>query len=227
MITIVLLPGMDGTGTLYEPLRKALEGKCKLIVVTYPVDQKLDYAALEKVARTYLPTDDKYILLGESFSGPVAISIAASRPERLRALILCASFARNPRPGLAWLRHLLPFLPVNLMPVGLLSHLLLGKFSNTELHQLLVGAMAKVSPEVLKGRMNSVLQVDVRQRLSDINAPVLYLRAIQDRVVPFSAYKDIAEHLASMTLHEFDAPHFLLQTKSEELAGIISASCTH
>ncbi len=67
MTTILLLPGMDGTGTLYDSLQQALSGKYKLIIARYPPDQVLDYAALEEVARSYLPLDEDYVLLGESF----------------------------------------------------------------------------------------------------------------------------------------------------------------
>ncbi|MBC3917247.1 alpha/beta hydrolase [Undibacterium sp. CY18W] len=222
MTTIVLLPGMDGTGTLYAPLHKALNDRCKLLVVTYPVDQVLDYAALEAVARSYLPVDEEYILLGESFSGPIAVSIAASQPPGLRALILCASFARNPHALFSGLRYFLPCLPVQMAPSALLSHLLLGKFSTTELRQLLVHAIMAVSPAVLRARMRSVLLVDVRQKLSAIKVPVLYLHATQDRLVPVSAYKEIEKILPSVKLYEFDAPHFLLQTKAKEIADLIS-----
>ncbi|MFZ6756081.1 alpha/beta fold hydrolase [Undibacterium sp. Ji50W] len=221
------MPGLDGTGTLYAPLHQALDGRCRLIVVTYPVDQALDYAALETVARTYLPEDEDYMLLGESFSGPIGISIAASQPPGLRALILCASFARNPRPSLAGFRHLLPCLPVRMAPLAVVSHLLLGKFSTAEWRQLLTSALASVSTDVLKARMRSVLLADVRGELSDIKVPVLYLRATQDRLVPASAHKDIQKCLPSKELYEFDAPHFLLQVRAKEVADFIVAYRRH
>ncbi|MFZ6638984.1 alpha/beta fold hydrolase [Undibacterium sp. TC4M20W] len=174
-MTIVLLPGMDGTGTLYEPLRKALGGYCKLIVASYPVDQVLDYATLETVARFYLPLDEDYILLGESFSGPIAISIAASRPQGLLGLILCASFASNPKPWLADFRYLLPFLPLAAAPMAALNYFLLGKFSTLELRELLVKALATVLPKVLKARMRCVLLIDNRHKLASIKVPGHYL----------------------------------------------------
>ncbi|MFZ6720366.1 alpha/beta fold hydrolase [Undibacterium sp. Ji49W] len=225
MTTVILLPGMDGTGTLYEPLRKALNGRCKLLVVTYPVDQVLDYAALEKVARACLPADEEYILLGESFSGPVAISIAASQPPGLRTLILCASFARNPRSSLSGFRHLLSFVNVKMAPVVLISHFLLGKFATAEWCNLIRLALATVSSDVLRARMRNVLLADVSSKLSYIKVPVLYFRATQDRLVPLSAYQEIEKTLPSTELYEFDAPHFLLQVKAKEVADVIATYC--
>ena len=40
------------------------------------------------------------VLIAESFSGPLAIRFAAANPDRVRALILCASFIRLPKPPL-------------------------------------------------------------------------------------------------------------------------------
>jgi pimeloyl-ACP methyl ester carboxylesterase len=103
MITSVLLPGMDGTGVLFADFVASLPPEFKPLVVAYPNDPKLGYPELEVLARAALPRDQRFILLGESFSGPVAISIAASNPPGLLGLILCCTFARSPHPLLAQL----------------------------------------------------------------------------------------------------------------------------
>lgn len=202
MTTLVLLLGMDGTGTLYEPLLLALCGKCKLLVVTYPVDQLLGYTELEALVQARLPVDEDYILLGESFSGPIAISIAAIQPVRLKALILCATFASNLYPGLAASRYALPYLPTRLAP----------------LRRQLAGALAQVNPASLKARLYAVLSCDVREKLKAIKVPVLYLQATRDRLLPVSAHADIHGQLHEMQTCQYEAPHFLLQTKADEVA---------
>ena len=98
MITVVILPGMDGTGIELTDFVAALAPELEAIVVTYPNDRPMDYAGHEAVARTSLPIDRPFVLLGESYSGPIAISIAASAPPGLIGLVLCCSFARNPHP---------------------------------------------------------------------------------------------------------------------------------
>jgi pimeloyl-ACP methyl ester carboxylesterase len=95
---LVLLPGMDGTGLLFEPFLKALKG-FEPLVLRYPRGLT-DYADCVAYARARLPKERPFLLLGESFSGPVAIALAAERPAGLRGLVLCSTFARNPRP--AW-----------------------------------------------------------------------------------------------------------------------------
>ena len=90
---------MDGTGELFADFIAALHDAVVPLVVSYPKGQVLDYEALTEFARASIPFDRPFVLLGESFSGPVAIALAAFRPPGLRGLILCCSFARNPVPA--------------------------------------------------------------------------------------------------------------------------------
>jgi pimeloyl-ACP methyl ester carboxylesterase len=43
-----------------------------------------------------VPAGEDYVLLAESFSGPVAIEIAAIHPTNLKALVLSATFVFKP-----------------------------------------------------------------------------------------------------------------------------------
>src|SRR5687767_5910188 len=119
MITLMLLPGMDGTGHLFAPFLEALGNEFNVKVVRYPGTEALNYAELEAVARAAMP-DGPFVLLGESFSGPIAISLAASGSPHLKGLVLCCTFARNPKPLFTGLRSLVSILPVAAAPTGLL-----------------------------------------------------------------------------------------------------------
>src|ERR1700677_2682366 len=103
---LVLLPGLDGTGIQFRPLLPHLPKEIRPIVLSYPPDQALGYADLLPRVLSALPKDVPFVLLGESFSGPLAIMAAATRPSGLVVLILCATYIRNPAwIRLAWLRH--------------------------------------------------------------------------------------------------------------------------
>src|SRR5690349_8746161 len=99
MLKVVLLPGMDGTGTLFAPFITALEDAASIKIITYPTDQPLGYAALECLIRDQLPANEPFVLVAESFSGPIAIALAATPPAGLLGVVLCCSFTRNPRPA--------------------------------------------------------------------------------------------------------------------------------
>ena len=89
---LVLLPGMDGSSDLFAAFVAALGDAVTPLVVSYPADQVLGYEGLVDFARTRLPAGQAWVLLGESFSGPVAIALAAERPPGLCGMILSGTF---------------------------------------------------------------------------------------------------------------------------------------
>lgn len=223
MSTLVLLPGLDGTGQLFADFVAALAPDIEVIVVRYPADQPLGYAGLEVLVRAVLPADRDYVLLGESFSGPIAIAIAASAPPGLRGLILCCSFARNPVPVLAAVRPFTGIIPLAALPLPLLGYFLLGRFATPALRSALAGALAAVSPAVLRQRAGAALAVDVSGALCAIRVPVLYLRAREDRVVPGSASALVSAAVRNTRVVDFVAPHFLLQVLPAAAAAAVAS----
>jgi pimeloyl-[acyl-carrier protein] methyl ester esterase len=219
MTTLVLLPGMDGTGELFQPLLDSLDSSLTTAVVAYPAAAALTYAELESVVRSQLPSGP-FVLLGESFSGPVAIAIAATHPENLRGVVLSCSFASSPRP-LAARASLLLSLPLPLPPGRVLAGALMGTRGTPELRAMLDCALKKVAPRVLRQRLAQALCVNVLAKLSAIKVPVLYLQASSDWVVPGSAWAAVSSALPSAMLQVVRGPHLLLQASPAESAKII------
>jgi pimeloyl-ACP methyl ester carboxylesterase len=221
MVALVVLPGMDGTAKPRADFAAALGPGIEPHVVSYPPDSALGYAELEALARASLPTDRPYVLLGESFSGPIAISIAASRPPYLVGLILCVTFARNPLPVLGSMPWLLPLVPFGLAPMRVISALLLGRFSTAPLIAALRVTFDEVSTQIFKARLAAVARADMRPALANIRVPVLYLQATEDRLVPRRCADDIA-HIATQTrIVDIEAPHTLLQVKPAAAAAAV------
>ena len=73
-LRLVLLPGMDGTGILFEPLLEALPQAWEAEVVQYPPDKALGYEALLDIVERAIPIDGPFVLVGESFSGGICKS---------------------------------------------------------------------------------------------------------------------------------------------------------
>jgi pimeloyl-ACP methyl ester carboxylesterase len=211
VVALVLLPGLDGTALLFTDFAASFGAEVKIIVVSYPPDMPLGYSELEAIARSFLPQDQPFFLLAESFSGPIGISIAASAPPGLLGLVLCCSFARSPMPLLAFLRPAIGVVPLAALPVRLLAFFLLGRFSSSALVAALGRSLALVAPAVLRSRARAALSVDASASLPRIRVPVLYLRASEDRLVS-CASSELVTSLAPQTqVVEFAAPHFLLQ----------------
>ena len=116
MVALVLLPGLDGTGLLLAEFAASFGPEVEVIFVSYPDDPEAGYSELDQIAHSYLPTNQPFFLLGESFSGPIAISIAASSPPGLLGMVLCCSFARSPLPFLSFTRLVADIFPVKTLP---------------------------------------------------------------------------------------------------------------
>jgi len=67
LTNIVLLPGMDGTGLLFNNLMEKLPDYLKPIVCAYPDSAKLQYKDLNAFALAACSKAGGYIVLGESF----------------------------------------------------------------------------------------------------------------------------------------------------------------
>ncbi len=211
--TFVLLPGLDGSGEFFDALCRHLPTHWRTQVVPYPSDQPLGYSGLARFVGAALPNDGPFVLVAESFSGPVAIQVAATRPAGLIGVVLCATFARNPRPLLSPLLGLTGVAPVRSTPMGLLARLLLGTEANAAWADRIRQAMNKCAVAVLRSRAREVLLVDVRRQLADIRVPVLYLQASRDWIVPAAALIDMQGVLPGIQVARVDGPHFLLQAR--------------
>lgn len=172
---VIVLPGLDGTGKLLRAFRAAAQS----------------YAELETFAARRLPPIRPFLLAGESFSGPIAVRLAAQRPEQVRGLVLAGSFVTPPRPRILRLLCRDALFQLRL-PERLLAFLMLA-------------------PHVPAARLREVLAVNVAADLQRVAAPQLYLRGRFDKLVP----RRVLRHLPNARVIELDAPHAILQTAIE------------
>ena len=219
--TLVLLPGLDGTGKLFSELVRTLDPDIDAQVVPYPVDQSLGYAELEALVRAALPADRRFFVLGESFSGPIAIQIGADPPAGLAGVILCGTFAKNPYPLFGWAQPLAAWFPLKSLPRWLRAPLMWGSLAAERAPAQLNRAMAAVSEDVIRHRIAALLAVDASAALARVRLPILVLQAGHDLVIPRSATQWILETAPHAQLVEIDGPHLLLQTRPEECAAAL------
>jgi sigma-B regulation protein RsbQ len=219
--SLVLLPGLDGTGKLFSELLRVLGSDIDAQIVAYPVDQPLGYAELEALVRAALPADRRFVLLGESFSGPIAIRIGADPPAGLAGVILCGTFARNPYPLFGWAQPLAAWFPLKSLPRWLRAPLMWGSLAAERAPTQLNRAMAAVSEDVIRHRIAALLAVDASAALARIRLPILVLQAGHDLVIPRAATQWILKTAPDAQLVEIDGPHLLLQTRPEECAAAV------
>ena len=194
---MVLLPGLDGTGDLFVDFIAALPESWTATTVTFPTDRFLTYTDLRPFVATAVSQLERFVLVAESFSTPLAVWYAATNPPNLAAIVICAGFVRNPLHGWSgavkalakpWLFKLKP-------PRTILEYFLLGQHAPSGLLRSLRHALQRVSPDVLSGRLQEVLDCDARDDLRRTTVPLLYLEATYEN--PHGRlYRTRAEHRA-------------------------------
>ena len=218
---LVMLPGLHGTCALMQDFAAQLGDRLVPLAIDYPVDRVMDHAELTAWMLPRLPTDRPFVLLGESFSGPVAIRLAAAKPRGLVGLVLSASFASSPRPLLSPFAALARAMSPRAVPMRVYEYWLLGRWTNARLRREFAEVLALVQPKVLAGRVVACLREDVRGCLGDTEVPLLYLRGKRARLVPRRAGDDIARAVPGMRVVALDGPHCLLQAIPGQAARVV------
>src|SRR5262249_48504527 len=147
-MAILLWPGMDGSGSLLTALVERLASRRPVRVISYPSSAPLTYDDLTTfvMERT---SDSRFVILGESFSGPIAIEVAATE-RRVAGLILASSFARHPMPRV--LVPLAKILDLTRVPKRIVEASLLGSSATPELIASLHQVLAALPRDVIRAR---------------------------------------------------------------------------
>lgn len=196
------MPGLDGTGRLFKPALPHL-GEARCDVVRYPIAAR---TLEEHLAAVPLP-DEPFALVAESFSGPLAITLAARRPSQLRALVLIATFARVPFTPLVRAMARTGWM-LGAAPRAVTQWVLLGGGIDDSVSRLLVETLSTVPSATVSARLRLLAALDVPAAKCDV--PVLVIEAKQDWLVPRSATRALAAGLHA-SLVSIDGPHLVLQ----------------
>lgn len=214
---------MDGTGELFSQFIAALPETFEAVAVGYPTERYLSYSELENLVRAASPVSERYMLVAESFSTPLAIQYAASKPANLAGVVLCAGFATSPVRG--WRRLLGSLLAplVFRVPLPKLAAQLwlVGSNAPTSLLMAVRDAISSVQPRVLVARLRAVLKCEVRADLCQIAVPILYLQAKGDRLVSASSLKDVQRIKPQVKVASLEGPHLLLQRQPQKAAEAV------
>lgn len=215
---IILLPGLSGGETFFAPLVSALGGYAETSVITYPADCPSSYDGLAEHVASALPAHGDYVIIAESFGGPLAILAADRAIHKPKALILAATFATNPIPllGLILKTALPAFLASK--PVPVVEATLLRPGDHMTALQVFE-AISALRPDVLASRLNAVAKCDVRKPLAALAMPMLYLQGTHDKLMPAAQAVLMKRTARNLRVVKIDRPHFVLQYEAERLVA--------
>lgn len=221
---LVLLPGMHGTDELFREFMSRLPEPKHIEALHYPTDVSLSYSQLLKAVESFVPATEDFVLLAESFSTPLAIQFAATKPPSLKGLILCAGFSTSPVRG--WRRIVASFLTPVLfhlpLPESVCKRWLVGRDASSSLLAAVQTAVSLVHPKVLATRLRAILVCDVRPELSQVTVPILYVQAKQDCLVHEHCVDEIRRVQPQTKVVKIGGPHLILQREPKQAAQAIA-----
>jgi pimeloyl-[acyl-carrier protein] methyl ester esterase len=240
---VVVLPGMDGGPLLLEAFAAALgsaQDPTRVLKVRYPRESHL-HPITEvgyHIIREYLTAlngDDRgYIIVAQSYSGHVALSLCSGRlgplPGKCTGCVLVNTFCSAPTPD--YVKHLSWLIPRSVfsqqLPLPLISFFLLGA-GRTEEAREVQASVSGCEPGIMLARMHDCLRDDSWPEWTDGSSlngsSVLYLRGLSD---PLVGKTDLVRRMSQtrsdirfVGIH--DGPHLLLQCAPEACARAIDS----
>ena len=220
---LVLLPGLDGTGRLFEPFLRELDRSIEPIVISYPSDESLDYNELVDLVASQLPDSENFVLLGESFSGRVAFELGMRDIPNLVGIVFVCSFLESPHSRLGRIARAVPARTlINVgLPAFLVRKLLLGAGATDDLIVSFWHAVRSVDHKALQHRIRMVLTPGNYTGI--LKKPAALITAAGDCLVPKRSTQDLAEHCRESVEYEIRGPHFLLQAQPKHCAKLVGA----
>ncbi len=220
---IILLPGLEGTGHLFDAFVKCLPAGSQAKIVSYPTGTPLRYEQLEELVVPELPTSGKYIILAESFSGPIALALASRGGADLMAIVLVASFAYRAlgRTGLLLAR--LPLSMICRLPIPnfVLRTFLLGRSASEDDLNRTRAAIGEVRPQVLACRVKEALTSDYGKRQRNRAARVVAIFAEYDHLLRVASRRSVMEVCPAAEVEVVAAPHLAFQVAPMAVLSVL------
>ena len=216
-----MLPGLDGTGILLEPLLARMPPWIKPVVVKYPESGANTYQELLGYIDKELTSLGHFAILGWSFGGPLAVMIADRYPERVSALILCNTFLTPPYPALVPLRFLLNTPVIACIRALRRLRFLFPAYANEEFRRAKARTWRTVHAQNLAQRARAALTIDVRNHLGHVNTKMAYIHSLHDEVIPRRCLDEVLSIAPFLSLCNINGNHMALFLECDQAAALI------
>jgi pimeloyl-ACP methyl ester carboxylesterase len=176
------------------------------------------YEDVLEVVRRATAEFAEFYVLGLSFSGPLAVMLAAEEPKRVKGVILAATFIRVPRPALKRLRLACNGPMLWMWRICRRVPIWAFKSRHDPLLADKAETLRRVPARCFAGRVRALIDIDVSSALRRCRQPILCISFRGDRVVPYRNVEDIMREAPSATHATIPGGHFTGCTNSGLLA---------
>lgn len=219
-MNLVLIPGLDGTGEFFKPFLD-LYGRAGAQVIALPQEGPQDYAALTEYVAQRLPADHDYVLLAESFGGPIGAGLALRGQRRMKGVVFVATFLPPPAWWATTLGLMLPLKRTapSRLGRGIMRCLLAGPRASAQTMDWVQSVICGVPPGVIKARLRAIR--GMRPPAGRTDMPALYIRATGDRLMGADKFRDFSEHFTDIKLFKIEGPHLILPSRAQDCVRTI------
>jgi len=210
-----LIPGIAGScSQLLIAAQELFVG-----VTLLPFDHRLagPEATIEDLANqaaACIPEGECIYICGESFGGPIALTLARHHPDRVRGLVLLSTFAHHPSPRQLHARVLIEVWSTLTQRGPLLAHAARiaaapGQFGRVVPLKTLATYLNEplLTSSEYRRRIELLASFDARPWLREITAPSLVLLGRRDPIVPAHVARELGSLLPNCTVHELSCGH--------------------
>lgn len=216
-MTLVLLPGMDGTGQLFRPFLAHLSLDVKLIPLPVSVNQ--DFETLANEVAQQLPAE-ACILLFESFSSGL-VTYLLEKKQNVCGVIFVAGFISSPKKFLCHVARFLPIKKVMSLPIvrRVFRQFVVGDTTDAVLNEI-IAVVIDVPQALLSKRLSAITRI-IPPRVK-YETPTLCLQGRLDIVSNGKKYNEISSVFKNSSRVVLPTAHFVLQTHPRESAMLIT-----
>lgn len=230
---VLIIPGLDGNTGLWRGVATTVLPGLRPLWFDHSMDRAPDgLAGLARRALAVLDADTDRdapaYICGESFGGPVALTLTRQYPERVRGLVLISTFGRYPgginaRMGLAAARVLGNRLSRRVLE---LSHPLtvrgtIGLDAPVNVKRAyLRRPLADVG--AYRAKCELTLHFDARPWLHEIRTRSVVLAGASDPVVPFAESQRLARSLPGSRFHTMTGGHLAWFVRPAEWGAFVA-----
>jgi pimeloyl-ACP methyl ester carboxylesterase len=215
---VILLPGLHGSHALFSSFEALAPPWARCRPLALPILGEQHFDSLADALEAELRPLEGFVLLGESFSGPIAARLASRLGQKVALTVLCNPLVELPLTLPVGLAASLASWPS--MPAWFAAAVLAG--GDRSVGRAVLREVRLLPREVLRGRLASVALATRDDLTPFLSAPLLVILGSRDRLV--SPGRTMAL-LASVPFHriaDLDAPHLVVQTRPAEVWKAIS-----
>lgn len=215
-------------------------------IIEYPKNQILSYTELQEYVFQKVIAYDEFYILAESFSGPIAASLASLCPNNIKGIIFAASFVETPllfsKVG-SKIFNKIPYIHhLHKIPFSLVKHLLMNNYHDELVEEKIKEFLATAKEEVIYSRIKEVVNLNhhflntYNDIYASFNGKILSIVAGHDALLsklanfPLPIFEEkivknthfsykIADRLPQTQIAFFsNAPHMILELYPDRMA---------